>query len=64
MSDFDRNPIKEKAIAKECQDLFCLGNAGLMMLQYAINRNGKVIHQTVSIKDFNGNVHYSRIILN
>lgn len=64
MSYFDRNPIKNKAIAKECQHLFFRGNESLIRLQCAINKNGNVIHHTVGIKDFNGKVHYSRIILN
>lgn len=64
MSYFDKNPIKDKTIAKDCQDIFCRGYESKIRIACAINRNGNVIHHTVGIKDFKGKVHYSRIILN
>ena len=64
MSYFDKNPIRNKAIAKECQHIFCRGYESMIRLQCAINRNGHTIHHQVGIKDFKGKIHYSSIILN
>ncbi len=64
MSYFDRNPIKNKAIAKDCQDIFCRSYESKIRIACAINRNGHTIHHQVGIKDFKGKTHYSNIILN
>lgn len=64
MSYFDSNPIKNKALAADCQKLFCSSYQLQIRLQCALIRNGKQIHHTVFIKDFKGHPYANRIILN
>lgn len=38
---FDSNPIQNKAIAKDCEPIFCKTYADKIRLANAINNNGK-----------------------
>lgn len=64
MNYFDRNPIQNKALAADCQEMFCSSYELQIRLQCALNRDGKQIHHTVFINDFKGHPHANRIILN
>ena len=64
MNYFERNPIKNKTIAADCEKFFCNTYALKIRLQCAINRDGKQIHHTVYINDIKGQAHANRIILN